>query len=92
MLGVGVNMIWVGTAGSLMFMAVDRLIGNRVRLEDEILGLDVAELGMEGYFDARTPAPNRGSEPNLPRLPSGARLPAIPMPVWSTSTQDPFRR
>jgi ammonium transporter, Amt family len=90
MLGVGTNMIWVGTAGALAFIAVDRLVGNRVRLEDEILGLDVAELGMEGYFDGRPASVGRPSEPSSTRLPNATRPLPLPLPLWST--QDPFRR
>lgn len=49
LLGIVVNVIYVGIAATLSFVLVDKLVGNRSSLEDEIEGLDLPELGMEGY-------------------------------------------
>jgi Amt family ammonium transporter len=49
LIGIGSNLLYVGASAALCFWLVDKLAGNRVRLADEIAGLDVPELGMEGY-------------------------------------------
>jgi ammonium transporter, Amt family len=48
-IGVTSNIIYVGTVGWLMFKLIDKLVGNRVKPEDELLGLDIPEMGVEGY-------------------------------------------
>jgi hypothetical protein len=40
------------------FAVTDKLVGNRVPLSDETSGLDVPELGMEGY------PPNSSEQPS----------------------------
>ena len=83
-IGVGTNMMWVGSSGALALMALDVLVGNRVRFEDEIQGLDLAEMGMDGYFDADTPAPMPGAPiPARARGPSTTILPPAPAPLWA---------
>lgn len=49
LIGIVINVIYVGVAGTLSFMLVEKVVGNRSSLEDEIVGLDLSELGMEGY-------------------------------------------
>jgi ammonium transporter, Amt family len=49
LIGIAVNVAYVGTVGALVFALVGLAIGNRAAPEDEIAGLDVAEMGMEGY-------------------------------------------
>jgi ammonium transporter, Amt family len=49
-IGLGSNVMWVGTIGALAFMAIERWVGHRVKIDEEIRGLDVAEMGMEGYY------------------------------------------
>jgi len=73
---------------SIAFLAIDRLVGNRVRSEEELRGLDVAEMGMEGYYDAsaRGPAFITGTQPALPRPSAGAPAPQL----WAAA--EPFRR
>jgi Amt family ammonium transporter len=51
LVGIGTNMTWVASAAAICFVIVERIIGHRPRLEDEIRGLDLTELGMEGYYD-----------------------------------------
>jgi ammonium transporter, Amt family len=61
LIGIGMNLVWVGTTATLFFTAIDRMFGQRPRLEDEARGLDVSELGMEGYYadpPARTSRPS----------------------------------
>ena len=50
LLGIGCNLVWVGSVGTITFKGIDRLIGHRVYYQDELRGLDLAELGMEGYY------------------------------------------
>jgi Amt family ammonium transporter len=76
LIGIAVNLLYVGTVGGLVFLAIGKLMGNRVSAEDEVSGLDVAEMGMEGYAmeaghfhvdDEATPV----REPAVSRLPAG---------------------
>ncbi|MDA8137813.1 MAG: ammonium transporter [Desulfobacteraceae bacterium] len=48
-IGVLVNIGYVGTVGALAFVVIGKLVGNRVSAEDEIAGLDVPEMGLLGY-------------------------------------------
>ena len=49
LIGIVTNVWFVGLSGALCFRLIDKLVGNRVPIADEIAGLDVPELGMEGY-------------------------------------------
>ena len=49
LIGVSVNIIFVGLSGWLVFKVLDLIIGNRVKPEVELMGLDVPEMGVEGY-------------------------------------------
>lgn len=49
--GIAANLLYVGTVATLCFKAIDVLTGHRVELVDEIQGLDVSEMGIEGYYD-----------------------------------------
>jgi Amt family ammonium transporter len=48
-IGVATNLVFVGGIGWLMFKLIDKVIGNRVKSEDELMGLDIPEMGVEGY-------------------------------------------
>jgi Amt family ammonium transporter len=48
-IGVTTNLIYVGTIGWAMFKLIDKVVGNRVKPEDELFGLDIPEMGVEGY-------------------------------------------
>ena len=48
-IGVCVNIIYVGAIGWVVFKLIDLLVGNRVSAQDELDGLDVPEMGTEGY-------------------------------------------
>ena len=54
LIGVGTNILWVFPASLLGFLAIERLIGNRVSARAEIEGLDVPEMGVLGYVDEDT--------------------------------------
>jgi ammonium transporter, Amt family len=48
-IGTAANLIFVGAAGWVVFKLLDITIGNRVKPEVELQGLDVPEMGAEGY-------------------------------------------
>jgi Amt family ammonium transporter len=48
-IGVTTNLIYVGAIGWIMFKLIDKVVGNRVKPEDELIGLDIPEMGVEGY-------------------------------------------
>ena len=48
-IGVATNIIYVGAIGWVVFKLLDKTVGNRVSAQDELDGLDVPEMGTEGY-------------------------------------------
>jgi Amt family ammonium transporter len=48
-IGVLVCALWVGTVAFIALKVIDALVGNRVTANDELGGLDVPEMGIEGY-------------------------------------------
>ena len=48
--GVGANFIYVGLISIIMFKIIDALVGNRVPPDVEIDGLDIPEMGVQGYM------------------------------------------
>jgi Amt family ammonium transporter len=48
-IGVTTNLLYVGAIGWIMFKLIDIVVGNRVKPEDELIGLDIPEMGVEGY-------------------------------------------
>ncbi|NTW83830.1 MAG: ammonium transporter [Chlorobiaceae bacterium] len=52
-IGVSANFIYVGIIGFIVFKLIDVTIGNRVKPEDELDGLDIPEMGIEGYCGIR---------------------------------------
>jgi len=48
-IGVCANIIYVGILGWVVFKLIDKVVGNRVSAEDELAGLDLPEMGAEGY-------------------------------------------
>jgi ammonium transporter, Amt family len=63
-IGVSVNIIFVGICGWLVFKLLDVLVGNRVAPEVELAGLDVPEMGAEGYMGVKM---DKNSETPLSR-------------------------
>ena len=53
MQGVGAIGLFVASASFLLWLAIDKTIGLRVSEEDELVGLDISEMGMEAYPVAR---------------------------------------
>jgi Amt family ammonium transporter len=49
LIGIGTNLLFVGCVATLVFSLIERGIGNRVKPEDELNGLDLPEMGIEGY-------------------------------------------
>jgi ammonium transporter, Amt family len=48
-IGVMSNVIYVGIIGYIVFKLIDKTVGNRVSAETELMGLDIPEMGTEGY-------------------------------------------
>ena len=48
-IGVITNAVYVAAIGWVVFKIIDMLVGNRVSAQDELDGLDVPEMGTEGY-------------------------------------------
>lgn len=53
LIGGATNIIFFAAAGWLMFKLLDKLIGNRVKPEVEMYGLDLPEMGIDGYSGIR---------------------------------------
>src|SRR5882724_984375 len=50
LIGIGVNVAYVGATAAIALLVVGRLLGgNRVSREVELAGLDVPEMGVDGY-------------------------------------------
>lgn len=63
-IGLATNLLWVGGAGYVVYRFVDALVGQRAYFADELRGLDVSELGMDGYFDE-----DNAPRPSAPPVP-----------------------
>jgi ammonium transporter, Amt family len=63
-IGVVANIIYVGAIGWLVFKLIGKTIGNRVKPEDELIGLDIPEMGVEGYSGVKM---DKNSETPLSR-------------------------
>ncbi len=48
-IGVLANFVYVGIIGFIVFKLIDKTIGLRTKAEDEIEGLDIPEMGLQGY-------------------------------------------
>jgi Amt family ammonium transporter len=60
-IGVLANIAWVAVVGAVAFIIIGKLVGNRVSAEDEIAGLDIPEMGVQGYSPdilTHQPSPN----------------------------------
>lgn len=53
-IGVLVNFIWFAATGYAVYWILDKTVGMRSKLEDEIQGLDVPELGSAAYIGSET--------------------------------------
>lgn len=61
LVGAASNIVYVGALSALTFLALRALVGNRVAREDELAGLDVPEMGLEGYSTDRDATASSGS-------------------------------
>lgn len=52
-IGALTNLVFIGLAGWLMFKFLDLIVGNRVKPEIEMYGLDLPEMGIDGYSGIR---------------------------------------
>jgi Amt family ammonium transporter len=50
-IGIFVNVAWVGSVSALAFFLIGKLVRNRASAEDEVNGLDIPEMGILGYDD-----------------------------------------
>jgi Amt family ammonium transporter len=50
LIGIAANVVYVGAMAGCSFWLIGRLIGNRVSPEAELAGLDVPEMGVDGYI------------------------------------------
>ncbi len=48
-IGIAVNLLWVAPMTALTLFVIGKTLGNRPTAEEELVGLDVPELGMPGY-------------------------------------------
>ncbi len=48
-IGILANVLYVGVLGGVAFFVIGKLVGNRSSADDEVNGLDVPEMGIEGY-------------------------------------------
>ena len=70
LLGVAANIVYVGIGALVALRVIDKLVGNRVSAADEERGLDVAELGLEGYPSQDEPAPYVTPPPRASHAPN----------------------
>jgi len=52
-IGALTNLVFIGLAGWLMFKFLNLVVGNRVKPEVEMYGLDLPEMGIDGYSGIR---------------------------------------
>ncbi|HSN14609.1 MAG TPA: ammonium transporter [Anaeromyxobacteraceae bacterium] len=57
LVGLAANVAYVAPVAALAFFVIGKIAGNRVSLEDEVNGLDVAEVGVAGYSSEVGPLP-----------------------------------
>jgi Amt family ammonium transporter len=69
LVGILANVAYVAPMAALAFWILGKLVGNRVSAEDEILGLDLPEMGVLGY--SNDPGPHPGTE-HAPLVAPGA--------------------
>ena len=52
-IGVLINVLYVAFIGWLVFKLIDKIVGNRVSAKTELDGLDLPEMGVEGYIGVK---------------------------------------
>ncbi len=74
-IGVLVNVAWVGSVAALAFFVIGKIVGNRISAEDEIQGADLGEMGVLGYDYGLGPA--AGAPPHKVSQPGAASVPSV---------------
>ena len=64
LIGIAANILYVGAIGWIVFKLIDMVVGNRVPAKAEMEGLDIPEMGVEGYSGIKL---DKGSETPLSR-------------------------
>lgn len=64
LIGVASNIVFFVVAGWTMFKLLDKVVGNRVKPDIELYGLDLPEMGLDGYSGIRL---DKNSETPLSR-------------------------
>ncbi len=72
--GVAATGAFVVLSSLVVWWAVDKTVGLRVSPEDELVGLDLSEMGMEAYPGASERADSPATSPARREAASGARL------------------
>jgi Amt family ammonium transporter len=75
-IGIIVNIAYVAPVAALAFFIIGKVVGNRVPLEDEIMGLDIPEMGVLGYSADPGPSVGAGEMPPSMSSAAKARVPA----------------
>jgi Amt family ammonium transporter len=71
--GILVNVVYVGAMTAAALFVIGKTLGNRVSPEDEVHGLDVAEMGLEGYTTEHQGLPVDAE----PQVAAASSLPAL---------------
>ena len=78
-IGTVANIVYVGAVAALSFWVIGKVLGgNRVPLEDEVNGLDMPEMGVQGYSTDIGPLPT-----GLSPVPSAEGAVAVSKPAPS---------
>jgi len=63
-IGILANLIYVGLISYVVFKVIDLIVGNRVSAKAELEGLDIPEMGLDGYSGTKM---DKNSETPLSR-------------------------
>jgi Amt family ammonium transporter len=66
LIGIAANVTYVGIMTYAALTAVDMLVGNRVAPDDELAGLDIPEMGVQGYNSELEFASERDDDAGYP--------------------------
>jgi ammonium transporter, Amt family len=81
LIGIAANVLFVGCCALATLAIIEKLLGNRVSLADEQRGLDVSELGLEGY-----PPPDELDPYTAPRPRESLQPTMLPIRVNATTS------
>jgi Amt family ammonium transporter len=80
-IGILANIAYVAPVAAIAFFLIDKIVGNRVSVEDEVGGLDIPEMGVLGYSNDPGPLPAGMAPPpaSAASAPSTAAMMAAPI-------------